>query len=600
MKPPYVKILFFTLICIYNSFYFAQGCKNIYDYTGNSQEYVVPPGVSSITVKMWGAGGGSGDNRNGGNGGGGAYITGILNVIPGETYKIRVGQGGLVGTVDATGNTNMSSAYGGGGKGRSENRGGGGGGGRSWIRLSNDLTEIASAAGGGGGGGSGNCGGFLQPACNYGVTFCGGGGGALSNIGLRGGDRDGCGIGSGGCGGSSSSGGACTNANNGSQYSGSNGEGNGNQTYGGGGGGGGYYGGEGGNSGTNNSGGGGGGSSYMIGFTSTSSNAGSSGSSVGTGSGRPSAGNWTDTDNGSSFGGGGNRGTSPADNSGQNGQNGRIVIIANQIAALPAITSTTQTIGVGSSTAYSNSYPNGTWSSSNTSIASVNSSGTVSGVSAGTIDITYTYTINNPNQSGCTATLSVSRSITVIQGLPVELTQFETECLADNNIAHIFWTTASENNSSYYQVQRSHDANDWQTIAEVQAAGNSTEQIYYEITEAITWRELYTYYRLMQYDMDHSVNIYGPISIQCSNHRSNFKVFPNPFSGEVNIELSDNMAIDGIRLVRPDGTLLFVAQPQEIAGQFYKVDLSHIGSGAYVLEAYLQGELQLRERIVKY
>ena len=100
--------------------------------------------------------------------------------------------------------------------------------------------------------------------------------------------------------------------------------------------------------------------------------------------------------------------------------------------------------------------------------------------------------------------------------------------------------------------------------------------------------------------MDHSVNIYGPISIQCSNHRSNFKVFPNPFSGEVNIELSDNMAIDGIRLVRPDGTLLFVAQPQEIAGQFYKVDLSHIGSGDYILEAYLQGELQLRERIVKY
>lgn len=625
MKPPYVKILFFTLICIYNSFYFAQGCKNIYDYTGNSQEYVVPPGISSITVKMWGAGGGSGDNRDGGNGGGGAYISGILNVSPGEQLTILVGQGGNAG-LSLTGSPNQFNpvVFGGGGRGRQDNRGGGSGGGYSGI-FRGDVSQanaLSIAAGGGGGAGSG------QQSGSNADRYRGGGGSAVNGTGilstLQGGQGGGITAGSytGGCGGRASGGTfncllntpvrtgttafiipVYTNytANPGTALSGGNAQ-NSNMTYGAGGGGGGYFGGEGGLSADNYTGegargGGGGGSFFSVpGYSSTAGNSGGATNAALGGA----AGNGSDSDNNNLYGAGGGRGNSSTANTGSAGQNGRIVIIANQIAALPAITSTTQTIGVGSSTAYSNSYPNGTWSSSNTSIASVNSSGTVSGVSAGTTDITYTYTINNPNQSGCTATLSVSRSITVIQGLPVELTQFETECLADNNIAHVFWTTASENNSSYYQVQRSHDANDWQTIAEVQAAGNSTEQIYYEITEAITWRELYTYYRLMQYDMDHSVNIYGPISIQCSNHRSNFKVFPNPFSGEVNIELSDNMAIDGIRLVRPDGTLLFVAQPQEMAGQFYKVDLSHISSGAYILEAYLQGELQLRERIVKY
>lgn len=298
------------------------GCGSdttIYDFTGEDQTFVVPAGVTCIDVLLWGAGGGSGDNSDGGNGGGGAFVRGRLGVTPGQTLTVVVGGGGQKGIVDANGNFLMPVIYGGGGRGRSENRGGGGGGGRSAIRLA--TTEWATAAGGGGGAGSGSNSG-------NGTRYCGGAGAALNGTGTRGGDRDGCATGAGGCGGTPTAGQNCTGGVNGAQFLGGDGENIGNQTYGGAGGGGGYFGGEGGATGGNNSGGGGGGSSFILNTAiSVASNAGTSGGTGGNTT--VAAGNWTDFFNQNLYGGGGGRGTTQTANSGNNGQNGRVVFIVS-------------------------------------------------------------------------------------------------------------------------------------------------------------------------------------------------------------------------------------------------------------------------------
>jgi hypothetical protein len=105
-----------------------------FSYTGADQSWTVPAGVTSVTAKMWGAGGGSGRN---GTAGTGAYGTGTISVTPGNTYKVIVGQGGLRGPI-------VSYA-------------GGGGGGYAGIFL-NNTASIANAlmVVGGGGGAAGN------------------------------------------------------------------------------------------------------------------------------------------------------------------------------------------------------------------------------------------------------------------------------------------------------------------------------------------------------------------------------------------------------------------------------------------------------------
>jgi hypothetical protein len=118
---------------------------------------VVPPSVSSMVVKLWGAAGGAGDYNNVA-GGGGAFSQVTLNVTPGQTFWIQVGQGGSAfngsGTYSAGGGGEAYDANGGYGYNYSASEGGGGGGQASslfYLNLSTGLLVTKAVAGGGGG-----------------------------------------------------------------------------------------------------------------------------------------------------------------------------------------------------------------------------------------------------------------------------------------------------------------------------------------------------------------------------------------------------------------------------------------------------------------
>lgn len=124
----------------------------IFHCTGADQTWVCPAGVTSITVKMWGAGGGSGNIggwTRGWDGGGGGYSTGTIAVTPGSTYYIIVGKGGNGGEFGQ-----FASSYGGGGRNcaSADCRYSGAGGGRSAFRAAVGGPDLMTAGGGGGGG----------------------------------------------------------------------------------------------------------------------------------------------------------------------------------------------------------------------------------------------------------------------------------------------------------------------------------------------------------------------------------------------------------------------------------------------------------------
>eukprot|EP00741_Cyanophora_paradoxa_P001452 tig00000492_g1404.t1 len=107
--------------------------KLIFNHTGADQTWTVPAGVTSVTVKLWGAGGAgtSASGYNPSTGGGGGFVSGTLSVTPDETLVFIVGSAGRNGT------GSRSAVYGGGGyttwgSARSLNASGGG---RSAIRV---------------------------------------------------------------------------------------------------------------------------------------------------------------------------------------------------------------------------------------------------------------------------------------------------------------------------------------------------------------------------------------------------------------------------------------------------------------------------------
>jgi hypothetical protein len=251
--------------------------------TPGSASFVVPAGVTSMTVKTWGGGGGAGGGgaagSSGGAGGGGGYVTGVITVTPGETLTAYVGGGGGGGNYSAAGND-----------------AGGGGGGGGYSSIYRGSTALFIAAGGGGGGGGrrtiggaiGNAGGGTSGIAGSSVGVGTGGGGGTSSSGGSGGT----GGNNNGSAGASLSGGDGADGRSaqgtdgsgvlgGIATGGNGGLANVNTTRAGGGAGGaGYFGGGGGgnsaSSNTDAGNGGGGGSSYIVpGATSTSNTAGS-------------------------------------------------------------------------------------------------------------------------------------------------------------------------------------------------------------------------------------------------------------------------------------------------------------------------------------
>jgi hypothetical protein len=62
--------------------------------------FVIPAGVTSILIEMWGAGGGG---SSGGGGGSGSYLIGELAVTPGQFLDIQIGAGGRCGALSTSG-----------------------------------------------------------------------------------------------------------------------------------------------------------------------------------------------------------------------------------------------------------------------------------------------------------------------------------------------------------------------------------------------------------------------------------------------------------------------------------------------------------------
>ena len=129
-------------------------------YSGGAQSFVVPAGVTTLNVTLYGAQGGTAWYNGGISsvGGAGAKVTGSINVTPGETLQINVG-----GYPGASGSNGAGGAWqggfngGGNGGNFNVNKIGGGGGGASDIRRGGTAlaNRVAIAAGGGGGGAAG-------------------------------------------------------------------------------------------------------------------------------------------------------------------------------------------------------------------------------------------------------------------------------------------------------------------------------------------------------------------------------------------------------------------------------------------------------------
>ncbi len=164
--------------------------------------------------------------------------------------------------------------------------------------------------------------------------------------------------------------------------------------------------------------------------------------------------------------------------------------------------------------------------------------------------------------------------------LPVELTYFKAKQKAGT--VELTWQTAAEINNDFFEVQRSGNADHWETVARINGAGNSTQSLDYALTDRFPLSGQ-SYYRLRQVDFNGEFRYSEVAAIAAApGGESTLAVYPNPVSDLLTIEgpseqLEDIAILDllGRRVNR-------VAIVREAATRC-SADLSGLPSGVYLL-----------------
>lgn len=120
--------------------------------------------------------------------------------------------------------------------------------------------------------------------------------------------------------------------------------------------------------------------------------------------------------------------------------------------------------------------------------------------------------------------------------LPVELTHFDGK--KDGRNVALSWATATETNNSHFDLQRSADSRQWQTIGTVTGHGNSLEVREYQYTDRQPLPGM-NYYRLKQVDFNGRFEYSRVVSVAFGPDGSKPSLSPNPAGSELNFSLPE-------------------------------------------------------------
>jgi hypothetical protein len=187
-----------------------------------------------------------------------------------------------------------------------------------------------------------------------------------------------------------------------------------------------------------------------------------------------------------------------------------------------------------------------------------------------------------------------------ISPLPVELLDFTAKCLEDKTVK-IDWSTASENNSSHFEVRKSLDGYTWNTIETIHAAGNSTSLLEYSILDRNKTIGN-TYYRLNQVDIDGKSELFDVVTSNCVENELNnlLTTYPNPSTNEFYVEFNSE-DIEGestIEISDSRGVIVYKKNVNiEKGNNFYNVGQTNVIDGIYYIN--LQSD-QFKSNVVKH
>jgi hypothetical protein len=179
--------------------------------------------------------------------------------------------------------------------------------------------------------------------------------------------------------------------------------------------------------------------------------------------------------------------------------------------------------------------------------------------------------------------------------LPVLFSLFNAVCVPAG--VQLTWKTAQESNSGHFEVQRSADGTAWQSIESVTAAGNSSAERSYTVTDKNSLTN--SFYRIVEYDRTGRSIISSVLRSSCTSAEL-FAVYPNPVRDVALININVTRASSvSLRLYDAKGALVKRVETILLIGvNQLQLDMKGLGAGWYNLSVQW-GNTVKQSRIIK-
>ncbi len=181
--------------------------------------------------------------------------------------------------------------------------------------------------------------------------------------------------------------------------------------------------------------------------------------------------------------------------------------------------------------------------------------------------------------------------------LPVKMINFTAE--TQKQTVELKWTTATEQNSKVFEVQRSKNGTDYQTIGKVNAAGTSNTSLNYQFTDKKPLQEQ-SYYRLNIVDFDGHQEYSTLVAVRFTEKTAEWcHIYPTEINDKITVVIANNELPQNteIKLTNAIGATI-KQQTLDAATTFTEFLTGDLPAGIYYL--YLQkGDSQHTHKLVK-
>lgn len=179
--------------------------------------------------------------------------------------------------------------------------------------------------------------------------------------------------------------------------------------------------------------------------------------------------------------------------------------------------------------------------------------------------------------------------------VPVELSMFLAQ--KKNDYIELVWTTASEINSDYFEIQKSDNGSSFITIGKVQAAGNSSSTIEYAFIDRAPYAG-HNYYRLKNVDFDGTYDFSKIELVDYEGTSREISIAPNPAYNSITVKSSEIPNGGKISIFTLDGRLVNALLLRKNGPIVKEIDISTLPKGNYYLQFQVNGKI-LTENFTK-